>query len=144
MQQLKECLEIAAYAVAILAAIGSFFQYRRNSARERTRWLFELYQRFYEHSDLKKMRVKIDWGETAFVKKGEDKELLKQLDDYLNFFEFLAFLYKTREVKKKEIEAMFDYPLRTMAKDKDVRDYIANPEYGYEGIRELFRLMRYT
>jgi hypothetical protein len=73
------------------AAIFSVWQYRRNSRRERTRWIYDLYRRFWEQPALRKMRERIDWGDTAFLET-EDKEELSDFDDYLNFFEFIGYL----------------------------------------------------
>lgn len=52
--------QLVTYIIAILAAGFSVCQYYRNSKRERTRWLFDLYQRFYGQADLKGMRVRLD------------------------------------------------------------------------------------
>ncbi len=142
MQSFREWLEVLTYAVAVLAAGGSWWQYRRNSARERTRWLFELYQRFYDNEELQQMQRLIDWEETYFVKAEKDTAQMQNLDTYLNFFEFLAILYKRRELKKEEVLAMFEYPLRKIAEDEAISAYVNRPDYGYEYLRELLKDLR--
>lgn len=136
---LKEWLAIGTYLAAIVAAMASWFQYHRNSRRERTRWLFDLYQRFYENPGLKNMRVRIDWGDTAFVSEEKDQQLMQELDDYLNFFEFIAYLLKRGELRRDEVLAMFDYPLHRIAADNSVSQHVGRPEYGYEGLRDLLK-----
>ena len=133
---LKEWLEIATYGIAILAALGSLWQYRRNSARERTRWLFELYQRFYEQKTLRAMRVRIDCGDTRFVD-GDDLNLLGDLDDFLNFFELIAYLWRRRELNTEEVRVMFDYPLQTIAANQAVFGYAT--KYGYDELGGLLK-----
>lgn len=142
MDTFKDCLEIVTYFVGIAVAGGSLWTYRRNSARERTRWLFELYQRFYEQAALRDMRVRIDWGDTAFVQEEKDASLLGDLDNFLNFFEFLAYLRKQRELQLREIQAMFAYPLSTISKDKAILAYLR--KYGYEELDALLKELRYA
>lgn len=137
MEELHTGMETLAYAVAIVAAAGSLWQYRRNSGRERTRWLFDLYQRFYDREEFKAVRVRLDAGDTKFVEAGDDPQLLAELDDYLNFFEFTAFLTREKELRKQEVQAMFDYTLQMLGKDRHVLAYIR--KYGYE---ELDRLLK--
>jgi hypothetical protein len=139
---LKTYLETLAYAVAILAAGGSAWQYRRNSARERTRWLFDLYQRFYDRSEFKALRVRLDSGDTRFIETGDDPQLLADLDDFLNFFEFTAFLARSGELRKREIRAMFDYTLRMLANDRSALAYIR--KYGYEELDSLLKDLGYA
>lgn len=142
MDTFKNWLEVAIYVVAIVAAGGSWWQFRRNSARERTRWLFELYQRFYEHAALRDMRVRVDWGDTAFVREDKDTGLLSDLDNFLNFFEFLAYLRRRNELKLSEIQAMFPYPLSTIAKDNAILEYLR--KWGYEESDALLKELRYA
>ncbi len=138
---LRDCLQAVVYATAILAAIGSLWQYRRNSRRERTRWLFDLYQRFWEQKTLRGMRIRVDVGDTGFVKEDKDLDLLGELDDYLNFFEFIAFLWKRRELKLEEVRALFEYPLQTIARDEAVLGYVRR--YSYDELAGLLTELRY-
>jgi hypothetical protein len=62
---------------------------------------------------------------------------LADLDDFLNFFEFIAFLWRRKEIKSAEIQAMFAYALRSVGKNPDVISYIREYDYG-----ELDRLSR--
>lgn len=142
METWIEALQIAAYLVGFAAALGSLWQYRQNSIRKRTRWLFELYRRFYEDTSLKAMRIRIDWGDTGFISEEKDSQLLGELDNFLNFFEFLAFLKKRREVTPEEVKAMFEYPLKMLATNGTVLAYIR--KYGYEELDALLKELRYA
>ncbi len=138
----NDWLQAIFYVVAIAGVIASACQYRRNSMRARTHWLFELYQRFYQHQELKQMRVRIDWGDTGFAKEEKDRDLLRELDDFLNFFEFIAYLQKRGELKEKEVRAMFDYPLRRIAEEQPILEYVRR--YGYEELDALLKDLRYA
>jgi hypothetical protein len=139
---LNQWLQGATYAIAILAALSSLWQYRRNSKRERTRWLFELYQKFYEQKNLKAMRVRIDRGDTKFIAEDRDVYLSDELDEFLNFFELIAYLQKRGSLRRDEVLVMFEYPLRTIAKDGAVLGYLS--QYGYDNLRGFLEKLRYV
>ncbi len=141
---IKDWVQTLSYVVGAVVALWSVAQYFRNSKRERIRWLFDLYHRFYEDAALKQMRMRIEWGDTSFATEEENRQMMQELDDYLNFFEFIAYLVKRNELEREEVLAMFDYPLRRIAKDNAVSKYIARPEYGYEELRDLLKELGYA
>jgi hypothetical protein len=137
----RDVAQIGAYLAGILAALFSVWQYRRNSRRERTRWIYDLYRRFWEQPSLRKMRERIDWRDTAFLE-DEDKDALSDFDDYLNFFEFIGYLWKSGELELTEISVMFDYSLRQLGENKIIRSYLT--KYGYEQLNALLDELRYS
>ncbi len=137
----KDVAQVGAYLAGILAAHFSVWQYRRNSRRERTRWIYDLYRRFWEQPSLRKMRERIDWGDTAFLAQ-EDKDALSDFDDYLNFFEFIGYLWKSGELERTEISVMFDYSLQQLGENKTIRSYLT--KYGYEQLNALLDELRYS
>jgi hypothetical protein len=139
----KEWMQPAFYLVAILATIGSVLTYYWNSRRERARWLFDLFQHFYEGDEHKQIRKLIEAGETQFAVKEDDEELLHHLDNYLNFFEFLDFLNSEKILTKNDVSKLFDYPLRQIHQDPAIRKYALKKEYGYEGIKHFFDILSY-
>jgi hypothetical protein len=90
--------------------------YWRNSGLKRAEWLYQLYEKFYEESYYKKIRQIIDYEreeEIGKLKNGiendcEDK-LIESLVNYLNFFEFIASLWKLGQLPIKEIAMIFEY-----------------------------------
>jgi hypothetical protein len=139
----KEWMQPAFYFVAVVATIGSAWTYYRNSRRERAKWLFDLFQHFYEGDEHKQIRKLIESGETQFAIKEDDDELLQRLDNYLNFFEFLDFLNSENILTKDDVSKLFDYPLRRIDQDPAIRKYALRKEYGYEGIKHLFDILSY-
>ena len=123
--------------VAALAAGFAAFVYRRNSALERAKWASTLYEKFYEATTLKQMRDRLDQlndldSVNEIVIRGDSA-----FTDYLNFFEFIAFLKASNQLKDSEIEAIFGYYLDCLNRHDRVRQYISNPENGYEGLANL-------
>ena len=124
-----------------LAVLFALFQYRANSRLERARWLASLYEKFYEKDNLKKVREILDIrAPDSSEVDGLVREEPPDFTDYLNFFEFVAILGKSRQLKSGEIEDLFRYYLDCLEKNKQVRDYIAMK--GYEHLDKLLRSRR--
>jgi hypothetical protein len=122
----------------VVAAFWAVCVYKSNSRVRRAEWLASLYEKFYERSELKKVREILDCkgGKSdaidAFV-----SEEPPEFSDYLNFFEFVAVLHKSRQLTREEIEDLFHYYLDCLAKCSAVRAYIARE--GYEQLEWLLQ-----
>jgi hypothetical protein len=122
-----------------LAAVFAAFVYRRNSALERVKWASNLYERFYEATTLKQMRDRLDClNDVDSVNEIVIREE-STFTDYLNFFEFIAFLNTSKQLKDSEINALFGYYLDCLNRHDRVKRYISNPENGYEGLANLLK-----
>jgi len=140
----KDRVEVVYMVMATISATGTAlaagfaaFVYRRNSALERAKWASSLYEKFYEATTLKQMRDRLDClNELDSVNEIVIREE-PAFTDYLNFFEFIAFLKASRQLKDSEIEALFGYYLNCLKRHDRVKQYISNPENGYEGIAKL-------
>ena len=133
LEDVSTAFEALFYLVGSAMALLTALEYRRNSKRHRTQWLFELYQRFYGvGSDIKKSWSRMD-------ERGLDPA---KSDDMLNFFEFVAILRHRKELSSNEIEDMFRYPLKRIAADRDFVKYLE--EYDYEHLRKLVDDLGYT
>jgi hypothetical protein len=140
----KDRVEIVYMMMATVSAVGTAlaagfaaFVYRRNSALERAKWASGLYEKFYEATTLKQMRDRLDrlndWDSVSEIVVREEPAFT----DYLNFFEFIAFLRASRQLKDSEIEALFGYYLDCLNRHDRVKQYISNPANGYEGLNNL-------
>ena len=140
----KDRVEIVYMMAATISAVGTALAagfaslvYRRNSALDRAKWASSLYEKFYEATNLKQMRDRLDCS--------NDLDLVNEIvireepafTDYLNFFEFIAFLKTSKQLKDSEIEALFGYYLDCLNRHDRVKQYISNPENGYEGLVNL-------
>jgi hypothetical protein len=95
---------------AAFAAIGAAFTYWRNSSLERARWMSSLYSKFYEEQDLKVVREILD---SELPTSSEIQKLVEEQEskftDYLNFFEFMAYLNERNQLSEKDVRALFHY-----------------------------------
>jgi len=132
------------------SVIGIFYTlctYHRNSQLERAKWLNSLYGKFYEQDQYKNLRRIIDY-ETPKLdeirksieksKKGgeeESIELRDELDDYLNFFEFIASLWKMKQLSLDQVKMIFEYYINRIADHKFLLDHIT--DQGFENLNAL-------
>jgi hypothetical protein len=121
----------------LIVGMSAFWIYRRNSRLERARWAAELYKEFYQKVELKSVRDKLDCSTDA----DEVNQLVisetTEFTDYLNFFEYVLFLMNSKQLKRSEIEILFGYYLKCLQRHASVRNYIADPRSGYEGLAKL-------
>jgi hypothetical protein len=130
--------------------------YRRQVNLEQMRWLQQLYDSFYNSDRYKEMRQAIDFDEleqTIELLRRADAEphqlslperaRVDQFTDYLNFFEWLAYLEEQKQLTFQQLDTMFGYYLTRLLqvdRSRQLRQYIQ--EKGYEQLQEL--LDRYS
>ena len=130
---LRNVAQAASYVVGAVAAVFALLTYRRTARLERSRWLMQLYDKFYEGDRLKKVRDTLDQNPAdhpdvlSLV-----REEQSAFTDYLNFFEYVAYLKSQRQLTEDDVNAMFQYYLEDVGRHKSVRDYIQNHAKGYE------------
>ncbi len=135
----RPILEVFAIAATPIAAIWGLFTYSRSVSLEKAKWMKELYEKFYEHGELKKIRDLLDGGNSTEISDLVGKEL-PSFTDYLNFFEFLGYLHESGQISSEEVRGMFDYYLRNLKQTKPVADYIADPKKGFEKLQRLLKM----
>jgi hypothetical protein len=133
-----EILKNVATLLGAVAAIWAIYVYFRNSRLRRAEWLGSLYEKFYERPDLKGVREVLDCegGQSADIDKLVAEEP-SEFSDYLNFFEFVAVLWKSGQLTQDEIEDLFHYYLDCLENSRAVRQYISKK--GYEQLERLLR-----
>lgn len=120
------------------AAIYAVIVYKKNSRLERARWASSLYEKFYEREQLKNVRNVLDCesgseGVNELVFRGQ-----AEFSDYLNFFEFVAFLNYSEQLELEEVEDLFGYYLACLKRHPIIRKYIR--ENGYERLTNLLEV----
>ena len=135
-----DALKTIAAFLALVTAFVAYRVYRFNSRLECAKWLNTLYEKFYEKDELKKARdiLDCDSGESPGVEELLQSES-KEFTDYLNFFEFVAVLGKSKQLAEGGVEDLFGYYLNCLAKSRRVRAYIADKAKGYEHLDRLPR-----
>ena len=123
---------------AAIAAIWAVLTYRRNSTIERARWVSSLYSKFYEQADLKGVREILD---SELPTSAEIQKLVAEQEarftDYLNFFEFMAYLNECDQLSEKDVRALFHYYLCAIWKHDAVRKYVLDDRNGYDYLKKL-------
>ncbi len=104
---------------------------------ERAKWSLGLYEKFYEQPLLKDIREILD-------SESDSEEVVSlvlrcpaDFTDYLNFFEFVSFLEKNKQLKRAEIDALFNYYLKCLNRHPRVIKFIE--DNGYENLESFLR-----
>jgi len=121
----------------LAAAFTALWVYRKNSRLERARWAWDLYKSFYQEKDLKEVRDQLDCSAGSQTVTELVTEEGSQFTNYLNFFEYIAFLKNAKQLKDSEVHDLFGYYLNCLKRHDSVRAYIVRPENGYEGLVKL-------
>jgi hypothetical protein len=134
-----------------LAFVGAGFflaawTFRKNTRIRRAEWLASLYDKFYENRNLKDTRALLDYPSAerdelfrCLASDPDNARALEPLVDYLNFFEFVASLWQLGQLKTEEVEMMFEYYLRDLAKKPEVMGFIEKE--GFERLQALIARM---
>ncbi|HXZ40503.1 MAG TPA: hypothetical protein VEG68_07155 [Terriglobales bacterium] len=129
--------QIISYIVGAVAAFSAMWVYRSNSRRERARWAERLYSRYYEKKNLKSVRDLLDSTPddpkvVEFVR--EDSSAWT---DYLNFFEFVAYLQDSKQLSKEDVWALLGYYFECLKRHRCSSDYIRDRKRGFDYLRKL-------
>lgn len=131
---------LTAIITLTIVSISAFYAvrtYRKNATLEHAKWLFNLYEKFYEKEHLKEIRNKLDCDETTKEVENLVKKQPFEFTDYLNFFEFVAFLKRSEQITFEEIDDLFGYYLNCIARHKSIREYLT--PNGYELLDDLLK-----
>ncbi len=140
----------------LITALVAYKNYTYHTQLERLEWLQQLFESFYNSDRYKSVRQQIDFDDVTILlsllrrSESEPKELRTeervQVDlftDYLNFFEWIAFLESKEQLNFEDVDAMSNYYLKRLLqvdKDRQLRRYIRD-----KGFERLHRLLnRYS
>ena len=138
-QAATSIVQMASYTAGAIAAVSAYRVYRHNARLQRATWVSSLYTKFFEQPALKLVRDRIDCGADDPAIGEMVREEPAELTDYLNFFEFVAYLYRVHQLTRDDVEALFGYYLACLKKHRTLHNYIQSPEKGYEYLRSLLR-----
>ena len=131
----------------VLGGIGfvvAVLSYRNQVKIKRAEWLKSLYEKFFENSTYKEVRVWLDYGHLHARLTVEDAGLRElneeKFTDFLNFFEFIGVLYSSRHLTFKQVYDVFDYYLKKIKSDVDCKEWING--YGFEKLKMLLTRVR--
>ncbi len=104
----------------IVASIIALISLRVNNRLRRTDLLNALFEKFFYQSKYAEIRKHIDYSskhddlmkqlEESLINHNKNEEDLEEkCVDFFNFFEFIAVLWKLKQLQIKEIKYMFEY-----------------------------------
>ena len=129
--------QICANVAAAIAALWALGVYCSNARRERARWAESLYARFFEKSDLKEIREIVDTNaDDPKVEELVSRETAAWTD-YLNFFEFVAYLQESKQLSVKDVAALLGYYMECLKRHKCTKAYIRDKAKGFDYLRQL-------
>ena len=142
---LRTILDISTLVGGVIAVVGgvtAVVTFSRSAKLKRAEWLYNLHAKFYESQTYKPMRRIIDYAPQAEIRRleaaltnGGDDELAESLVDYLNFFEFIASLWKLNQLKLEEVAMVFEYYVLRVRDHKFLMTFIETE--GFESMTEL-------
>jgi hypothetical protein len=128
-------------AIVTLAGLGfALWTYHQTLMLQRAKWVKDLYDKFYERDELKRVGNLLDSDDDKQIRSMVAEEG-PAFTDYLNFFEFLGYLSESNQIKEDEIRGLFDYYLRNLKQNEAVAAYIAGPTKGFEKLQKLLKLV---
>lgn len=131
--------KLVAGAGTLIVVIIAVVNYRNQTKLKQAEWLKSLFEKFFENSTYKEVRVWLDYG-TLHDRLTVNDAGLRQLNeekftDFLNFFEFIGVLYSRGHLSFAQVYDVFDYYLKKIAADADCREWI--DQYSFEKLKML-------
>ena len=131
--------QVLSYLVGACLAIVAVATYVSNSRRERSKWAFQLYEKFYEGTDYKRIRDLLDCDANAKDVVDLVEEEGAEFTDYLNFFEMVTALAEGGQLSRADVLRLFQYYLQCLKRHNSVMRYLNDPLNGFETLTRFFR-----
>lgn len=132
---------------ALVAGGFAVFTFWKNSKLRRAEWLYNLHAKFFESPNYKEMRYIVDYKpQPEFGNLREaltldvNGRLAEEFVDYLNFFEFVASLWKLKQISSEEIAMIFEYYVLNLGDHDFVMDFVNTR--GFENLKQLIPELR--
>ena len=138
---LKDWLDSIAKILGGLGFIVAAISYRSQQRIKKAEWLKSLYEKFFENSTYKEVRVWLDYGylhdrltigDPGIIQANEER-----FTDFLNFFEFIGVLHARAHLSLDQVYDVFDYYLKKIKSDPDCQSWIE--KYGFEKLKTLLQ-----
>lgn len=132
LASVKDAVQIAVFVFGIWGAFQAYRTYRANSRLEQARWTVRMYEKFFEQENLKAVRDDLDCAPNSASATTLVEAESTKLTDYLNFFELLAILQESKQMKTAAIEDMFGYYLDCIQRQRVLVSYVTDRKNGFE------------
>ena len=135
-------IDLVAKLMAGLGGLGFFiaaFSYRSQVRIRQAEWLKSLFEKFFENSTYKEVRVWLDYGvlheRLTVADAGQRQQNEEKFTDFLNFFEFIGVLHSRGHLPLDQVRDVFDYYLERIRVEEDCREWI--DKYSFEKLKAL-------
>ena len=133
-------------SITIILTVFGYLINKRGALLQKNQWHSQLFRQFYVEDTYKEMRYILDFKPQdkidqlkAALQPGSSDKISEPFYDYLNFFEFIASMWKAKQIEYDEILNLFKYYLVILNKESFVRDKI--DRMGFEFLNTLLSEM---
>lgn len=139
-------------AGTVTAAFWAVYSFRQSKRAEAARWVKELFGEFFFNSDFDEVRDLIEFVYEHQLKpvllamllgralpdfSVEERRLLKELDNFLNYLEYVLYLESMGHIETDDREAIFNYWTGVLADEDHALVRLYCSQYGYERVAAL-------
>ncbi|MGY6550935.1 MAG: gamma-glutamylcyclotransferase family protein [Erythrobacter sp.] len=139
-------------AGTVTAAFWAVYSFRQSKRAEAARWVKELFGEFFFNSNFDEVRDLIEFGYERQLKpvllamllgralpdfSAEERRLLRELDNFLNYLEYVLYLESMGHIETDDREAIFNYWTGVLADDDHALVRLYCRQYGYERVAAL-------
>lgn len=156
IEWLSHFTNVVTLPVAVLGFALAYYVFWKEHKRHSAGMLLDAYRNFYDSSNHRRIRATLEIGaadsgdRTALqkaVKKSingealasDEGELLHQLDDYLNFFQFIGWLLDHKDLRTSDVKGMFAYYVNDLCDERNAWLLTYIHEYSFTGLERLLR-----
>jgi gamma-glutamylcyclotransferase (GGCT)/AIG2-like uncharacterized protein YtfP len=136
----------------VTTALWAVTSYRSAKRAEKSRWMKELFSEFFFNNNFDEVRDLIEFGYKTKLEPllyqaslgrydeidtTEERRLIKEIDNFLNYLEYVLYLRDNRQIGAEDVEVTFGYWIGVLADSKHavLRHYCEN--FGYERVFAL-------
>lgn len=143
-QSLEWIGKLVAGITGLIIVLVAVINYRAQTRLKQAEWLKSLFEKFFENSTYKEVRVWLDYGhlharlavEDVVVREANEEKFT----DFLNFFEFIGVLHARGHLTVEQVYDVFDYYLHKIKSDADCQEWIN--QYSFEKLKALLDQVR--
>ena len=147
-EQAQLWLQAAQTAFIVVGGLFAGRTYLRDSTVKKAEWLERLHDKFFYTDEYKSVRRILDYGSVdnyASFQEAIDSDIANEdqedLIDYLNFFHFIAALWKNGQLKDEEVKMLFDYYVCLLTKHDFIMTYMKRE--GFHNLLEMIHSFGY-